>query len=393
MAADDRETVFVRDRDQVRQLRDVDSWDSMTLIAVTSSDPRTFDELCRAWWRYRPGEGLAELPWVEWDGRPPDDPWVLLDLVCLRVASGGGAELPEDRAEYQRDEGPWTAANPVVWINLPPGWQLLEGIPWSEALPPLPVPVEPLDFRGVLYGRPLAEGIARRAVELSRSGRLPAEPFDESPELRTVKLSDAQQQAMAHWRRLTVQVHADWLLTPRGDLEGQPPRHFLHEGRAWLELELDYRQRQWSLTGRAPRAIDPDTFAYRHGPLGRHEVVMYFDLCREVIRAAWSRISQEPQVSVESLTALLQRDAQRWLNEGSIDGDPTPPATIIETERRHLPLLGDGSHLDCECPICQMAADGQFGPAFVGFDGHHLELDDEFAFSLCESREEWEMER
>ena len=31
-----------------------------------------------------------------------------------------------------------------------------------------------------------------------------------------------------------------------------------------------------------------------------------------------------------------------------------------------------------------------FGPTFVSIDGHHLGLDDEFAFSLCETREELE---
>ncbi len=34
--------------------------------------------------------------------------------------------------------------------------------------------------------------------------------------------------------------------------------------------------------------------------------------------------------------------------------------------------------------------DGMFGVGFTSIDGHHLELDDEFAFSKCETREEWE---
>ena len=29
----------------------------------------------------------------------------------------------------------------------------------------------------------------------------------------------------------------------------------------------------------------------------------------------------------------------------------------------------------------------------MSFDGHHLELEDEFAFSLCETREEWERQQ
>jgi hypothetical protein len=40
-----------------------------------------------------------------------------------------------------------------------------------------------------------------------------------------------------------------------------------------------------------------------------------------------------------------------------------------------------------------MMADGMFGIGFTSIDGHHLELDGEFAFSMCETREEWELEQ
>ena len=92
----------------------------------------------------------------------------------------------------------------------------------------------------------------------------------------------------------------------------------------------------------------------------------------------------------------MYEHAQRWLNEGSIDGDLTPPAAMIMSERQRTPLTGNFSILDDDCPICRMLAndsEGAFGPTFCDFDGHHLELDDEFAFSLCETREEWEQEQ
>jgi hypothetical protein len=180
------------------------------------------------------------------------------------------------------------------------------------------------------------------------------------------------------------------LLTPRDDLGGEAPRYFLHFGREWVERELENRERQWADEGRAPRALDRDTFAYRYGPLGRHEVVMYFDLCRVVIHRAWQLIVETPEIDPTALTQALHEAAQRWLAEGSIDDDPTPPAVIIENERRRVPLVGDGSHLDCDCPLCRMEADGALGPMFRNFDGYHLEMDDEFAFSLRETREEWE---
>ena len=48
---------------------------------------------------------------------------------------------------------------------------------------------------------------------------------------------------------------------------------------------------------------------------------------------------------------------------------------------------------DCDCPICEMMSDGMFGVGFTSIDGHHLELDDEFAFSMKETREAWEQQQ
>jgi hypothetical protein len=266
----------------------------------------------------------------------------------------------------------------------------VEAADWQQALPPLPVVCEPLDVRGVLFGRALAEGIAQRTLDVARRESLPAERVSWSDLSWDDSSTGSQRDTASQWHALTIRVHADWLMMPREDLEGEPPRPFLHRGRDWVDHELNNRQMQWSNQGGAPRPLDRDTFAYRYGPLGRHEVVMYFDLCREVIAAAWDRIIETPEIDEATLTKVLNEHAQCWLAEGSIDGDPTPPAVIIENERRRTPLVGDGSHLDCDCPICRMQAEGGFGPMFRGFDGHHLDLDDEFAFALCATREEWE---
>jgi hypothetical protein len=40
-----------------------------------------------------------------------------------------------------------------------------------------------------------------------------------------------------------------------------------------------------------------------------------------------------------------------------------------------------------------MMAEGMFGIGFTSIDGHHLELDNEFAFSKFQTREEWEKEQ
>ena len=392
MSDSSQQIVIVRDWDGMRQLEAVDSWTSMTMLGALSADPRSFDEFARAWLRYRPGDPLEDMPWTEVEGAPAADQWLLLDLACLRIVASLADELPESPAAFQRDEGDWDPSIPVVWINFPPDWQCLEGVPWQTALTALPVPNEPLDARGVLFGRALAEGVAWRTLDIARREALPDRidwpdlDWEETP-------SAEQRENVEQWHTLTIRVHADWLTTPRADLEGDAPRAFLHRGRNWVDRELQNREMQWSNERGAPQSIGRDTFAYRCGPLGRHEVVMYFDLCREVIATAWDQIAGRPEIDETALTNLLHEHAQRWLAEGSIDDDPTPPAVIIENERRRMPLVGDGSHLDCDCPICRIEAEGGFGPMFRGYDGHHLELDDEFAFSLCATREEWEKEQ
>lgn len=390
-----QETLIIRDREWMRQLCPADAWTTITLVGALSADPRSFDELARAWLRYQPEVALETLPWAECHDLPAKCPWLLLDLACLRIVAGGGAELPEDRAAFQRDEGPWNPEIPVVWINLPPDWQCVAAAEGEPAVLPLPVPAEPLDVRGILFGRALAAGLARRTLDIARHEPLPAEHLTWADLPWDAPRTESQRETVSRWHALTVRVHADWLMTPREDLEGQPPRYFLHHGREWVEHELHNRQMQWSNEGRCPRPLDRDTFAYRYGPLGCHEVVMYFDLCREVLGAAWKRIVAEPEIGEDALTSALHEHAQWWLAEGSLDGDPTPPAAIIEEERRRKPLVRTGGPIDPDCPLCRMEAEGGFGsgPTFCTFDGHHLELDDEFAFSLCATREEWEKEQ
>ena len=382
------ERVVVRDRDGIWQVT-VGDWASLTMLASLSDDPCTFDELGRAWLRYRADERLEDLPWFETDAEPRDSPWVLIDLACQRVVAGGGAAIPENPGGYQEEEGPWKRGMKAVWMHLPSQWECVADAQWSDALPPLPETAVPLNIRGILFGRGLAEGIAQRCLDIAHSQSLPDAPtswcdrdWDETP-------TQSQRAAAKRWLDLVVRVHADWLLTAREDLGGECPRVFLHQERDWISEEISNRERQWMDEQRAPRGLDRDTFAYRYGPMGLHEVVMYFDLCRTVIHFAWDQIVEQSSIDQLALAAKLQDHARWWLNNGSIDDDPTTPAAIIDTERRRLPLVGDG-HSDCDCPICRMEGDNQFGPMFQCFDGNQLELDEEFAFSLCASRSEWQ---
>jgi hypothetical protein len=123
-------------------------------------------------------------------------------------------------------------------------------------------------------------------------------------------------------------------------------------------------------------------------------VVVYFDLVRELLAEAWEQAEQEHRPTQASLVERLAERRDCWLHEPAPEiGLSMTPAELIESERRRMPVTSDGSHLDCDCPICQATATGELGPAFLCIDGHHLELEDEFAFALCETREEWDQQQ
>jgi hypothetical protein len=185
----------------------------------------------------------------------------------------------------------------------------------------------------------------------------------------------------------------------------------LHGAIGWL-ARVEWAQRLRFEDGGDIVAVSTGVSGYDEAPMGREEVVMYFDMCRELISAGWEWcLAQGTELQdvagrlrrEHELVAILTRVKDEWLT-GPFEGGP-PPQSIIECSRRRVPrgagvaIAGmtereaDRHEVDCDCPICNMLADGMFGTAFVGVDGHHLELDDEFAFSLHETREQWEEEQ
>ncbi len=185
-------------------------------------------------------------------------------------------------------------------------------------------------------------------------------------------------------------------MTPRDDLGGRIPRQCLHGGIGWIEHVIDGQR--WQISRKEPPVPIPNSMAYRPNvPMGLSEVCMYFDLCRELIDAGWIWMGAHANDAcllevVEQLTVYLVEVQQSWIRMPHEGG--SSPSAIIHAERHRSPRVvgvDEENHiLDCNCPICQMMAEGSFGPTFVSLDGHHLELHDEFAFSTCETYEEWE---
>jgi hypothetical protein len=137
---------------------------------------------------------------------------------------------------------------------------------------------------------------------------------------------------------------------------------------------------------------------------------MYYDLVRHLICCAiefhsshgFATVDDQPKADVRGATydlgsqvAWLEQVKQTWLEKPDSDSGGRAPVNIIESERRRLPLALRPSDLiiDDDCPICvtsaQEAAAG-IGVGFQHFDGSHM--DDDFAFSLFNTREAWEEE-
>ena len=297
--------------------------------------------------------------------------------------ASGGFELPKPCGGYQADEDDEAEGSPIVWINMPDDW-LFETASdgWMSLLAERARDVASqrrVDTRAVLYGLPMLEFMATRVLA-ARAERVDQRTDEDENERMYNRIRS---------------IHAEWLMTPRDDLLGRTPREALLRKTNHIGLEIQYRSDQWSRQGFAPPALEEDSAAYRFGGYGITEIVMYFHLLRSLLGAAWDRAAETPS-QPGALVERLLRHRDEYLNQPPEDSGSGPNCReLIESERRRMPIASDGSHLDCDCPICQAEAEGAFGssPAFMFYDGHQLELEDEFAFSTIESRAEWEREQ
>ena len=116
-------------------------------------------------------------------------------------------------------------------------------------------------------------------------------------------------------------------------------------------------------------------------------------VCWDDVVACWPRYRTPPVPECADSLALERVDFaaargtldrhESWVVIDLVHRVPRGAGVAIAgmTERE-----SETHEIDCDCPICNMMADGTFGPAFAGIDSHHLELDDEFAFFRCTRR-------
>lgn len=382
----------------------LDSDVALTLIAVASEDPNCWDDVIAWWPRYQTpavpefvdGISLATTEIEEAvQVLAEAAAWVLIDIVQKRILIGG------DVQPVQRDD----AFSMVVdedgrqhWplsIHLPPWWELHQPASVDLIRQPREVAIKkPVVNREVLFGDALLRDLANRVLSIFRSER-----WNE-------KNDDGERP----YYSFTIEVHRDWLMTPREDLGGVMPRQLLHGAREWHDRLVWGQRLRFEDTGLMIAA--PENVAgYDTAPMGSQEMVIYFDLCRELIGEAWEwcdrHVVQRELVSGEEcrdkLVEFLRGVKTDWLSSPFEGG--SPPSFIIECCRRRVPrgagvsIVGMADRqseehvIDCDCPICNMVADGMLGVGFTALDGHHLDLDDEFAFSTHETREAWEKQQ
>lgn len=379
---------------------------ALTLIAACSEDPSKWDDIAACWPRYRTpvvAEFADSIAFTSVDLATAEsalrehDSWVAIDLLQKRILTGR-AFLPFERHSVfsmindENDNQRWCLS-----IHLPPWWELQSQVDADavERERETPLVVRQTD-RELLYGPVFIDDLANRILNVVGS--------------KSWRTSGAARDNRRRYA-FTVQVHRDWLMTPRSELGGRTPRELLHGGLDWIEQLI--RGQEIRFADSKELVALPTSFSgFEYAPMGREEMVTYFDLCRELIRKGWewcaahatdSRTARRQVERKRELVTHLGESKERWLSSPFDDG--APPRFMIECDRRRVPRGADvpivgmderppREHIvDCDCPICLMMAEGQFGVSFSFTDGHHLELDDEFAFSMCETREEWQSER
>lgn len=397
----------------------VDGWTASICFAALSTQPESWEDWDAAWRRYFPNHDLlARGQVIEGIHAAADSgPWCLLDCAGRTIVTGGGFEPfengtyscvdddPEDVPSAEVDYGPLGPLDSrTAWIEVPHDWLTIEAADgWHEVVSHrAAVAAESvrIDVRAVLYGPPLFQFLAEQVL----------------------KREEVASGSSEDEYRATKQIHAEWLLTSRSDLGGQAPREFILQHREAIQRDLEQRATQWSRQGFAPEGLPEDSAAFRFGGWGNSEVVLYFDLIRELLEQAWewaraapgqaaNRVeqkfpgadletatnvtsSQATTSKVQALASHLAASAKRWL--ASPEGENSTgltPAQIVQCERRRIPATDEPprfAHDVVTIPGQSPEGDGGQRPCFIWFDGHHLELEDEFAFSMTPCRDDWE---
>lgn len=405
-------------------------------IAALSADPVSIVELDAAVDRFAlesPERGHLSRFSRFVDAEPWDAGLIVIDLAARLVAINSSYSKSGPQGEFQRYNVEGVEGGTIFFsYQLSDDWLFVYESSWEEAalVRRRERNDQPdVDLRKIFYGEPMLrfiingcwQQLGRREEITDRvhrewieRSRLRSERYGDGSEpdpstLTMHELAGVEDPAAdidGHIFYDTIRdIHADWLMTPCEELNGQLPRTVLLRDHDRLSRDMSDREHQWSMLGECPPGISPEFHAFRFGGFNTNEIVMYYDYVREVAWSCWDALRTlshvrraEMESSQQKLKAWigdevvrLQKVGEQWL-DAPWDEDPMrTPRGIISRERTRLPDGGQFHPIDPDCPCCQALAELP-GIGFWHMDG--CNMDDLFAFAYFHRTvESWEQEQ
>ena len=229
-------------------------------LAALSAEPVTIDELRTAMGRYvepdvveyffaQSQEGLAT--------RSAEGGHLIIDFAARLVVNDTCApEMPRLGNVLSCDE----QSTLDIWLpyRIPEQWQMTSDTRrWRELADrrrPQFAELDRCDVRAVLYAK--------------------------LPEM----LVDCSLETRGDTEVSVDELHDEWLLTPREDLLGKPPREVLLARQKAVDGDVQDQGEIWSLLGRCPPGLSTRSHAYRCGGFGTQEIVLYHELTAMLLR-------------------------------------------------------------------------------------------------------------
>jgi hypothetical protein len=345
------------------------------LLASLMAEPETIAEFKLALERFeKPTETWTPLGSFKYGKsfEPYDAGILIIDLagrlICCEstysyASREGSVRIDSEFSDYADDDG-------YVYVpyKIPNDWRIVGTV---------------LEFEGM-------SEVARR--ERSKTPFFDARTFLYGQPMITFLLTKLSAAADLDSEDLFVEIHAEWLMTPCEGLFGKTPREVLLEKNDFIGYDLDTRSRQYSFTKVCPKPIPVSSSAYRFAGFGTNEIVIYYDLVRELLYRAVELLKIETDLNHEGRTSRLEQIRDHWLESDNPEFR-RPPREIIENERRRLNMTSTAHEvlIDEDCPCCVALSEDFDTPMFWYLDGCNLE--DRFEFSFELTRAEWEAEQ
>ncbi len=352
-------------------------------IAALSAEPETINELEAALERFDKEPPCFQSLFserCEIDEEPYDAGILVIDLASRIVGCESTYSHPGPKGHVRYHTGDF-ATDFSIGYRLPDDWLFLSCIQQYKGARSFRrrerLSIPPIDTRAILYDSPLLEFIATNVQLISacRDVIVDEEPSAQGrPGLSPIGA-----------------IHAQWLLTPRADLQGRAPRDVMLAKQDFIDSDLQSRAFQWDFQLEGPPGLSRDSFAYRFAGFGTHEWIVYYELVRFLLESS-AALSTADTTDFTSLVSQLETLKNGWLNEPSPEFDGHVPAIIIDNERRRMPeaMGGRSMVVDEDCPVCKMMGDDAEAGRGVWF--WHLDgcnMDDHFAFSRFLTEKEY----